>query len=283
MRICVVDHHLNNYHADTFLRLLREGKAGPDAQIVAAWESNPTGDDWCAKNDVRRASSIEDAARDADAIMLLAPDNIEAHPDFCARVLPLGKPTFVDKYLAPTVAEAREIVALAKRLNVPLLCSSALRYAAELTELLSDAPQPIMEMYARGMGQWKGYGIHTVSPVVRAMGGGAQRIIDTGLPGASFVAIDYGAGRRATIEVRACENGYDVFPWQLGIRVGSKYRTATVTQYERFYSNQMQAVTAFFASRQPDITPEQAIELVAILEGAQRSQEAGGVWIPLES
>ncbi len=164
-----------------------------------------------------------------------------------------------------------------------MLCCSALRYAAELNELLRDVPQPITEMYSRGMGKWQGYGIHTVSPVVRAMGGGVKRIIDTGVPGASFVTVDYGAGRRATIEVRACENGYEVCPWQLGIRVGNKYRVTTVTQFDQFYANQLQAVTAFFASGQPDITPEEAVEVVAILEGAQRSQEAGGVWVSLEA
>jgi hypothetical protein len=283
MRICLVDHHLNNFHADVFLRLLRAGRAGADAEIVSAWESAPVGDDWCAKNGVRRADSPEDAARDADAIMVLAPDNIEWHRDFCARVLPLGKPTFVDKYLAPTVADAREIVALAEQHNVPLLCCSALRYAEELNQLLQDAPQPITEMFARGMGQWQGYGIHSVSPIVRAMGGGAQRIVDTGVPGASFVALDYGDGRRATIDVHACENGYEVFPWQLGFRVGNRYRVTTVTQFDQFYANQMQAVTAFFASHQPDITPSEAVEIVAILEGAQRSQANGGVWVPLET
>jgi hypothetical protein len=187
----------------------------------------------------------------------------------------------VDKYLAPNVADAKAIVALAERHNVPLLCSSALRYAQELTELLTDAPQPVMEMYSRGMGQWQGYGIHSVSPVVRAMGSGVKRIIDVGVPGASVVSLDYGGGRRATIDVRACENGYEVFSWQLGIRDDDLYRTTVVRQYDQFYANQMKAICAFFASHQPDITPEQAIEIVAILEGAARSQAAGCVWIAL--
>jgi predicted dehydrogenase len=281
IRIGLVDHHLNNWHADTFLNLMRNGKIGADAEIAVAWESHPVGEDWFAKTGVPRADSLEDAVRAADAVMLLAPDNIEFHREFAERVLPFGKPTFVDKYLAPNVADAQAIVALAERHDVPLLCSSALRYAQELTELLANAPQPVTEMYSRGMGRWQGYGIHSVSPVVRTMGGGAKRIIDVGVPGASVVSLDYGDGRRATIDVRACENGYDVFSWQLGIRDGNLYRTTVVRQFEQFYANQMQAICAFFASQEPDITPEQAIEIVAILEGAARSLAAGGVWIAL--
>ncbi|HZO88279.1 MAG TPA: Gfo/Idh/MocA family oxidoreductase [Chthonomonadaceae bacterium] len=283
IRIGLVDHHLNNYHADVFLRLIRAGRAGREAEIVAAWESNPTGDDWCVKNKVRRAASPQDAARDADAVMVLAPDNIDVHPAFCDQVLPLGKPTFVDKYLAPTVAEARTIVAQAEKNRTPLLCCSALRYAEELNELLADAPQPIQAMYSRGMGQWKGYGIHSVSPVVRVMGGGVRRVIDTGVPGDSFVTLDYGDGHRALIEVHACDNGYEVFSWQLGIRVGNSYRITTVKQYEQFYANQMMAVLNFFATSQPDITPQEAISVVAILEGAEKSQAGGGVWVPVEA
>jgi predicted dehydrogenase len=277
----MIDHHLNNWHADTFLRLLRSGTLGTDAEFAVAWESNPTGDDWCAKNGVPRAETIEDAVTGADAVMVLAPDNIAFHKPFCERVLPFRKPTFLDKFLAPTVADARAIVALARHHDVPLLCSSGLRYAQELEELLVDAPQPITELYSRGMGKWSGYGIHTVSPVVRAMGGGAQRIADVGTLTARCISVDYGDGRRATIEVRDCSNGYEVFPWQIGFRDGEAYRTTVVQQFDRFYANQLKAVLGFFASGTPDITPEQAIEVVAILEGAERSLAGGGTWVPI--
>ena len=75
MIIGIVDHHLNNYHADKFLSLLRGPLQGEGLEIVSAWESDPTGDDWCEKNSVRRANDPDDAVRDADAVMLLAPDN----------------------------------------------------------------------------------------------------------------------------------------------------------------------------------------------------------------
>src|SRR5689334_15132357 len=105
LRVGMVDHHLNNWHADTFLKLLRGPLADEQVEVVAAWESDPIGDDWCAKNGVRRADSIEDAIGGTDAVLLLAPDNIDVHLKLAEAVLPAGKPTLIDKFLAPNVEE----------------------------------------------------------------------------------------------------------------------------------------------------------------------------------
>ncbi len=287
MRIALIDHHLKNWHADTFLRLLQSGAASDlgdgQPEIVSAWEAEPTPatSDWRETNGIPRADSLEAAVEAADVVMALAPDNIDCHRAFCERVLPFGKPTFLDKFLAPNLGDAQAIVALAERWNTPLLCSSALRYAQELEELLTAVSGPVGEMFSRGMGQWGGYGIHSVSPVVRAMGGGARRLIDTGVPGASVVTLDYGDGRRANIETRACDNGYEVFGWQLGVRDGSQYRVAQVKRFEQFYINQLRAIVAFFASGVPDMRLDEALEIVAILETAARSQAEGNVWVSL--
>lgn len=281
LRIGFVDHHLNNYHADVFIKMLRDGRAGETVEVVAAWESDPIGDDWCAKHGVPRAASPEAVAEEADCLMVLAPDNIGEHVGLCRRILPAGKPTFLDKFLAPDLVSAGEIVGLARQTGTPLLCCSALRYPVELDELLAGVPLPVGEMFSRGMGGWSGYGIHSVSPVVRAMGGAVRRLIDVGGPDARVVAIDYGDGRRATIDVRNCANGYEALPWELGIRVGDRYRRVQVKDFESFYANQLRAVLEFFRTGEPDISLDDALGVVAILEGAERSQKAGGVWVDI--
>jgi len=135
LKVAMVDHHLNNWHADTFVRLLRGPLAGEEVEVVAAWESDPAGEDWCAKTGIRRSQSIEDALDGVDGVMLLAPDNIDVHLRLAERVLPAGKPTLIDKFLAPSISESRQIAALAERYGAPVLSSSALRYAVELEAL----------------------------------------------------------------------------------------------------------------------------------------------------
>ncbi|MDE2125639.1 MAG: Gfo/Idh/MocA family oxidoreductase [Armatimonadetes bacterium] len=280
VRIAFIDHHLHNWHADTFLKQMRSGTAGSGGEVAAAWEIDSGDGDWCRDNEVPRASSIEEAVSMADAVMCLAPDNIEDHARLCRQIAPFGKPMFVDKYLAPTLAEAREIVELAQQNGAPLLCSSALRYAAELTEALELADGPPDEMFVRGMGKWQGYGIHSVSPIVRGMGGGAMRLADTGTPESRLIALDYG-GRRATIEVHDCENGYELFSWQFGIRRGRQFRTGEVRKYDAFYANQLEAVVRFFQTHEPDMPVVDALAVVAILEAADQSQSKDGAWVKL--
>jgi len=276
-----VDHHLNNFHADKFLSLFRGPLACQEVEIAFAWESDPAGDDWCAQNGVKRLNSPEEVAQAADGVMILAPDNIEEHLKLCRRVFPARKPTFVDKFLAPCLAEAREIVRLSKDNGTPIASSSALRYAVELEAALGQIKETPTEMYARGMGNWGGYGVHTVAMVLRVMGASPKRLIDTGTPTARTITLDYGDGRRAHLDVRTAANEWEVFPWQFGIRAGDRYTCSTIADYDGFYANEMKAVAAFLKSGQPGVPVEEALMMVAILEGASCSQQAGGEWIAL--
>ena len=281
LKVAFLDHHLNNFHADTFLKLLRGPLTGEGLEVVAAWESDPKGEDWCAKNRIPRAQSPEAAVQAADAIMLLAPDNIDQHLKLAHSALPTGKPTFIDKFLAPNVKEAREIAALAARHKTAIFSASSLRYAVELETAVKElAGSQVSEAVARGMGRWEGYGIHTLSIVLRIMGHKVDRLIDTGTKTARTIALDYGEGRRAALDVRTAANEYHEFPWTFGARIGDRYVSGTVKDFDGFYANLMRRTAQFFKTRESDMPIDQALAAVAILEGAERSRSDGGTWIP---
>jgi predicted dehydrogenase len=279
MRIGFIDHHLNNYHADKFLSLVRGPLADMGAEIAVAWESNPTGDDWCAKNDVPRARSIEEAVEGSDAVMILAPDNIPDHLELARQVLPYGRPTAIDKALAFDTADARAIVELSKQHNTPITSSSALAFAGELEALLEQLDGEPKEIWVTGMGEWKNYGLHTLSMALRVMGAGIERLIDTGTPSSRMVTLDYGGGKRAFVTVRAAEDMWGLFPWTVGIRTSpEKYYAATIADYDAFYQNLMKANIEFFRTGRGGFPGERAMALVAVLEGGDRSN---GEWVRL--
>jgi predicted dehydrogenase len=283
LKVGVVDHHLNNYHADTFLRLLRGPLAGEEVEIVVAWESNPTGEDWCKKHNVRRAATIEEAVKDVDAVMLLAPDNIEEHPKLAKTVLPFGKPTLIDKFLAPTTAEAKEIAELSKRHGAPIFSSSSLRYAVEL-----EAALPVMkrenvtDTLVRGLSQWDDYGVHTLAMALRILGHDVRRLIDTGTKTARVVTLDYRDGKRAVVDVRTAVNEWQTLGWSFAARVGDHYVAETIKDFDGFYTNLMRRAASFFKLGRSDMPVEEALMVVAILEGANRSLKTGGEWVSLE-
>lgn len=281
LRIGFVDHHLNNFHANTFLKLLHEDLVGEDVRVVSAWESHPTGEDWCAKNGVERKSSIAEVVGGVDALMVLAPDNLADHLALCEQVLPAGKPTFIDKLLSPDLSDARTIVAMAQQHGTPITSSSALRFAVELEAMRAQLTTAPAEAFARGMGEWMGYGVHTVALVTGLMGTGARRVADVGTPSSRFLAIEYDDGRRATVEVRDCENMWNVFPWTFGAKTGNVYHVETVRDYNGFYRNLMQMVVQFFKTGQSPVSVQEALETVAILDASNRSQQTGGAWVSL--
>ncbi|MFB3895188.1 MAG: Gfo/Idh/MocA family oxidoreductase [bacterium] len=280
LKIGLVDHHLNNYHSDKFLELLHGPLAEQECRIVAAWESNPVGEsDWCAKNKVLRLASPEEVARQVDAVMVMAPDNIEFHRRFCEIVLPFKKPTLIDKFLAPNIADAEAIVALAKKHGTRIMSSSSLAFAMELEQHLPMFKENISEMFVRGFGNWEGYGVHTIAMALRVFGGKFSRLIDTGNPATRLVTVDYGSGKTLSIEVREAENQHEVCPWQFGFRVGKKYISAVIKDYDGFYQNLMKYAAVFFKGGESEYPIDSALATVAILELATKSQQAGGVWI----
>lgn len=281
LRIGFVDHHLNNFHANKFLSLLHGPLADQDARVMLAWESNPTGEDWCAKNGIRRAESAEAVAKECDVVMVLAPDNIDAHLGLCQKVFPAGKPALVDKFLAPSVREAREIVELAKKHGNRIFSASSLRFAVELKDALKEVSGTPSDAYARGMGAWGGYGVHTLSLAIGALGADVKRLIDTGKGGTAAVTLDYADGRRAWVDVRDAANMWEALPWSFGIRSGEKYVTRTVKDFDGFYANLMREAVAFFKTGKSPVSTEEMLKVVAILEGADKSRANGGTWIDL--
>ncbi len=280
-RIGFIDHHLNNFHANTFIKLLHEDLASEGAKVVAAWESHPSGEDWCQKNRVERKASIADVLASVDSVMVLAPDNLADHLALCEQVLPAGKPTFIDKLLSPSLEDAHRIVQIAHRYGTPIASSSALRFAVELEAMRLSLSGTISEAFARGMGEWMGYGVHTLSLVVALMGTGAARVADVGTGTGRVVAIEYADGRRATVEVRDCENMWNVFPWVFGAKVGNTYHVETVKDYNGFYRNLMAMAVRFLKSGASPVSPQEALEIVGILNAANHSQQAGGAWVSL--
>ncbi len=283
MKIAFIDHHLDNFHANTFINILRDRTLIPYEVEVGGWELQGAAKEWCTQHDVRPLKSIDDAVRWADSVMVLAPDNLECHLNLAEQVLPAAIPTFFDKMLAIEVEDAERIADLATRCSVPVFSSSALSFAKELAlaaELRANGP--IHDVLTCGMGSWRGYGIHTLSLALALMGANPQRLIDTGTEGARTLTMDYRDGRRAVVDVRTCANEYELAPWRFIARADSRAVATVVTDYSGFYIRLIQHVVEFFRVGVAPFTLNDSLMAVKILKGANDSLAQGGTWIPLQ-
>lgn len=280
MRIAFIDHHLDNWHANVFLKLLRaDGKH----ELIAAWESHPPADgDWCVANGVTRGAYAEEACELADGIMVLAPDNAEDHLALALHALGTGKPVFVDKYLSPSLDDANAMVRCAGQHGTPLMSCSALRFADEVEALAGRIAGPVGAVFCRGNGPWRGYACHAISPALRFFGHGIARLVDTGTPGVHNVTLDDGR-RRATIEVRDATNRDEAIPWSLGVLTNGRYEVTPIAMQESFYRNTLEQVLGFFATGQSPVPVSEQIACTAIEDLAAQSLAQGGEWISCDS
>ena len=85
------------------------------------------------------ADKPEDMIGKIDGVML--PDDTSCiHGRLAAPFLDAGLPTYIDKPIAATIAEARQIVERAKKGGAPLMTMSCLRYPNEVLDWLKAAP-----------------------------------------------------------------------------------------------------------------------------------------------
>lgn len=281
IRIGWIDHHLYTHHSQVFFPLIMDEIGQGKFEIVSAYESDrdPEKGDWCAEHHVHRAASPEEVVEASDVILVISPNNPEAHLDLARVALASGKPVYVDKYLAHTVEDAREMVQIARQHNTPLMTSSSLRFAKEVQELFARVDGGFDYVYARGMGRWRMYyGVHTIALALRAFGPHIKRLIDTGTELDRAVVLDDGA-RKCLIECHPCENQADIFPWELGVRQGDVFDRAVVTDWDQFYKNLVKEYLQFFETKESPISLEEQFATVAVEHAAEHSREQGGVWV----
>src|SRR6266404_727914 len=125
-RIGFVDYKLENYHANVFLKAIRDTPKSRGFSVTGCFAMDEAGGkDWASKNAVEYFASPEALNGHVDCYMVLAPSNSEVYLELCRKVLPFGKITYVDKTFAPDLKTAREIFALADVHRVPVQTSSA--------------------------------------------------------------------------------------------------------------------------------------------------------------
>jgi predicted dehydrogenase len=284
MKIGFIDHHLNNYHANTFLKIIQEGKVGTDVQIVAAYESTPEGADWCEANKIPRAKTAAEVVEKSDGIIVLAPDFVETHLELATPALESGKPVFLDKILADSVADARKILAIAADHKTPVMSSSSLRFSIELEQLLAlVGAGPYEGIFSRGFGRWRGYAVHTIQPALRLLGGKIRRVIDTGQDSNHLITVENDQGKRAFIEIRECENEYQATPWQVGLLHHKNYEVITISKFDEFYVALLQQVLGFFKTGNTAVPVQEMLDCVIVEACADNSFRNGNRWIDVEN
>ena len=232
---------------------------------------------------VEIVDSIDELLKKVDVVMILSIDG-RKHLDEVRPVFAAGKPVFVDKPIAGSLADAIEIFRLADEHKVPCFSSSSLRFAKQTLNIRQDprlgelvgcdqyAPCALEPHHPDFF--W--YGIHGVEPLFTIMGSGCVSVTRVHTEGTDMAVGVWQDGRIGTFRgIRNGQRGYGstVFGTK-GIVPGGGFDG---------YEPLIVEIVRFFKTGKPPVTAEETLEIFAFMEAADESKRRGGSPVTLDS
>jgi hypothetical protein len=276
-------------HVPAFTAMLNDPAAPnhiPGARIVAAYkggssdiESSHTRVDKYAaevhdKWGVEIVPDIATLLTKVDAVLVESVDG-RTHLAQARQVIAAGKPLFIDKPLASTLEDAREIARLAKAANVPWFSASSLRWS-EITETMKFAdtkgvltwgPGPLEEHHALDL-SW--YAIHPIEILFTLMGTGCEEVTRTVGADNDEITCRWKDGRIGSVRALRPYGPY-------GAVVFRKDGVAqSPPKPKAGYETLVREIVHFFETKQPPVANDETLEIFAFMDAAQRSKQAGG-------
>lgn len=227
---------------------------------------------------VKVTESFDEAAAGCDAYLLEINDG-SYHLDYFRRLAGLGKPVFLDKPLAGSLDDGREILRLAGRHKTRVWSSSALPFSPALAEALEPFAAIRLAHVYGALGKapagdsliW--YGVHTFETLQRIMGPGAKSVTAHESASETVAIVDYGEGRQGLVE---CVAGCYVY----GGRAHGSDKKEGKMRVKSFvlpaaYPPLVRAIAAFFAGGPAPVPLETTFEGLAMMAAARQSIVTG--------
>ncbi len=289
---------LDTSHAPAFTRLLNDSTNEhfmPNARVVCAFPGGSPDVEASATRVERFTQQVADYGVEivpdipamldkVDAVILTSVDG-RVHLEQVRHVIAAGKPVYIDKPMAASLADVKEIFRLANEANVPCFSASSLRFFPELQNALNDkslgkvigcdaySPAKLEPHHPDLM--W--YGIHGVEILFAAMGAECQTVSRTFTEDTDLVVGTWPDGRIGTFR---------------GIREG-KARYGATLFFENgvlnvepntgsLYVFLMHEILEFFRTGNSPVPQKETIAMFAFMEAADSSKEKQGAAISID-
>jgi hypothetical protein len=274
-------------HVTAFTETLNNPQAKghvPGGKVVAAYKggsadipsSSSRVDEYARtlaeKYQVKFYDRIEDLCKDVDVVLLESVDG-RPHLEQVKPVLDARKPVFIDKPMAASLNDVREIFRLAKEKKVPVFSSSGLRFARNTQAVRNGLIGKVY--YAETYGPcevephhpdlfW--YGVHGTESLFTIMGTGCETVQRQTTPDGKIEVVGTWIGGRKGVYRE--DKGFH------GLAKGEKGETAagSFDGYEPLVA----AIMSFFQTGVAPVRPEETLEIFAFMEAADESKAKGG-------
>lgn len=230
---------------------------------------------------VEIVDSPEAVAEMSDMLFITTCDG-RKHREYFERTAKFHRPTFIDKPLATTVADAKAILDLAQRESIPLMSCSSLRYSEGLTNALKNGRDDVKACDIYGpMNEeptqpgWFWYGCHSVEMMVSIMGANCCEVRCVRTDNSDLLTATWKDGRTASI--RGLRNAHSKFGVTLHRADGPTSIDASAGR--PYYAGMLQAIMASLTVDKSDVPTDEMLRIVQIMEAANKSRAQNGATI----
>ena len=232
---------------------------------------------------VQIVDSIDELIEKVDVVMILSIDG-RPHLEQAKKVFASGKPVFIDKPVAGSLADAMRIFRLARESKVPCFSSSCLRFSpgtqamhgdpkiGDIVGCRANSPCAIEPHHPDFF--W--YGIHGVEALFTIMGTGCDSVTRVHTEDADLAVGTWSGGRIGTF--RGTRKG----PHDYGATVFGTKGIGEAGKFEG-YEPLLVEIVKFFKTGIAPVAPETTLEILAFMEAADESKRQGGKPVSIES
>jgi len=232
---------------------------------------------------VEIVDSIDELVKRVDAVFLESNDG-RVHLEQVKPVLKAGKPVFIDKPIAGSLADTIRILDAAKKAKVPLFCSSSLRFGATTQAVRNGSIGKVKSAETFSPAHlepthpdlyW--YGVHGCESLFTVMGTGCKSVKrGTTADGKIEVTGTWVDGRTGIFRE---ENGQDRKGYG-GKAVGEKGESP-IGSYDSYDVLLFEIIKMFRTGVVP-VSADETLELYAFMEAADESKRRGGAEVTLK-
>ena len=227
---------------------------------------------------VKVTTDFDEAVEKCDAIMLEINDG-SFHLPYFKKVANLGKPVFLDKPLASSLADGRAIVRLAAKHRTLVWSGSSLPFAPELKNAVARVSEVRLghafgPLGAAPVGDsliW--YGVHSFEMLLRIMGPGPKTAHAAETSAGITTVIDYGNGRQGVVE--AITGAWSYGGRVQGMADGKPAVLPFICECKYLYRDILKEIKRFFEGGRPPVSMETTLEGLAMMAAARKSLESG--------
>ena len=250
----------------------------PNPDDIAKWKSTTEA------LGARQASSLDQMLSEVDGVLVLAV-NGNRHLELATPSLKRGLPTYIDKPMTCSGAQARELLGIARAGKARAYSASSLRFITELDALPREQLGEIVAIDATGPGELNPsmpglfhYGCHTIEMVDAIWGPGVKRVSAIAFEDRHLVDMEYHDGRYARLRLER-KGAYDFAATVQGTKLTHQFKV----DFGPVYTRLVQGMVRFFEGGPAPVDLRDIVENVLVMEAGNASIAKDGAWVEVPS